>query len=98
MRLWKKYESRFNALSPHSAEPAANQAWWTDDRTQTNGWTNGWNGNLTKAQRDESRRLHREVQAESERLLGVGDAQNRWQSQQFAFLAPEKRQAYQDMQ
>ena len=94
MRIWKKYEERFKALSPQPSEAGANQAWWKDDRTQAN----GWNGNTTKAQRDESRRLQREIKDESERLLGVDPTPNRWQSQQFSFLAPEKRQALQDIQ
>ena len=94
MRLWKKYESRFKANSPQSAESAANQAWWKDDRDQQN----GWNKRQTKAQRDETRRLQRELKDESERLLGVDPNQNRWQSQQFAFLAPEKRQSLLDIQ
>lgn len=94
VRIWKKYESRFKALNPQPSESETNQAWWKDDRNSAN----GWNGNRTKAQRDEARRLQREVKEESERLLGVDANQNRWQSQQFSFLAPEKRQALQDIQ
>jgi hypothetical protein len=94
MRIWKKYESRFKALNPQPSESETNQAWWKDDRNSAN----GWNGNRTKAQRDEARRLQREVKEESERLLGVDANQNRWQSQQFSFLAPEKRQALLDIQ
>ncbi|MCS6244212.1 MAG: hypothetical protein H2172_10200 [Opitutus sp.] len=94
MRVWKKYEARFKALNPQPSDFEAKQSWWKDDPSQVN----GWNGNRSKAQRDEARRLQREVKEESERLLGVDPTQNRWQSQQFAFLAPEKRQALLDIQ
>jgi hypothetical protein len=88
MRIWKKYEARFKALNPLPTE--TNQAWWKDGPNQI--------GNRTKDQRDEARRLQREVKEESERLLGADPNQNRWQSQQFSFLAPDKRQALLDIQ
>jgi len=92
--IWKKYEARFKAISRQPDENGANKAWWKDDRNPHD----PFNSTLTKAKRDESRRLQREVKEESDRLLGVDANQNRWQSQQFAFLAPEKRQALQDIQ
>jgi hypothetical protein len=94
MRIWKKYEARFKAISPQPDETGANKAWWKDNRNSHD----PFNGTLTKAKRDESRRLQREIKEESERLLGLDANQSRWQSQQFAFLSIEKRQALQDIQ
>jgi hypothetical protein len=94
MRLWKKYEGRFKAISPQPTESAANQAWWKDDRNQANGGAD----RQTKAQREESRRLQRELTEESERLLGADPRQSRRQSQALAFLPAEKRQALQEIQ
>jgi len=93
MRIWKKYEERLKALNPQ-LQPDPNRPWWKDDRNQQNRWNNG----MTKAQRDEQRRLHREIQDESERLLGKDANQNRWQDQRLAFLPSEKRQALQQIQ
>jgi hypothetical protein len=91
MQVWKKYEARFKALQP---EPDPNKHWWKDDRGQQDRWNNG----MTKAQREESRRLQREVRAETERLLGPDTTQHRWQDQRLAFLPAEKRQALQQIQ
>lgn len=93
MRIWKNYEARFKALNP---QPDPNKPWWKDDRNQVN----RWNGGMTKAQREESRRLQREVREETERLLGPDANQNRygWQDQRLAFLPAEKRQALQQVQ
>lgn len=91
--LWKKYEARFKALNPHQT-PDPNKPWWKDDRSQQNRWNSG----MTKAQRDEQRRLQREIEAESERLFGPQPNKNPWLEQRFAFLAPEKRQALIDIQ
>ncbi|CAM2934620.1 hypothetical protein [Rariglobus hedericola] len=93
MRIWKTYEARFKALNPQQ-NPDPNKPWWKEDRSQQN----RWNGGMTKAQRDESRRLQREVRDETERLLGPDVNQNRWQDQRLSFLAPEKRQSLQDIQ
>ena len=93
MRIWKKYEDRFKALNPQQ-QPDPNKPWWKDDRNQQNRWNSG----MTKAQRDEQRRLQREIQDESERLLGKDANQNRWQDQRLAFLPSEKRQTLQDIQ
>lgn len=90
--LWKKYEARFKALDPRQ-NPDPGKPWWKDDRSQQN----GWNG-MTKAQRDESRRLQREIRDESVRLFGSDANQNPWLEQRYAFLAPEKRQALMDIQ
>lgn len=90
--IWKKYEARFKALNPHQ-NPDPDKPWWKDDRSQQN----GWNG-MTKAQRDESRRLQREIRDESVRLFGSDANQNPWLEQRFSFLAPEKRQALMDIQ
>lgn len=94
MRLWKKYEDRLKALNPRQ-QPDPNKPWWKEDRNQQNRWNNG---GMTKAQRDEQRRLHREIQDETERLLGKDPNQNRWQDQRLAFLPSEKRQALQQIQ
>ena len=93
MRIWKNYEARFKALNPQS-DP--NKPWWKDDRNQMN----RWNGGMTKAQREESRRLQHEVRDETERLLGPDTNQNRygWQDQRLGFLSTEKRQALQQVQ
>ena len=91
MQIWKKYEARFKALNP---QPDPNKPWWKEDRNQQN----RWNGGMTKAQREESRRLQREVRDETERLLGPNANQNRWQDQRLAFLPAEKRQSLQQIQ
>ena len=91
MQIWKKYEARFKALNP---QPDPNKPWWKEDRNQQN----RWNGGMTKAQREESRRLQHEVRDETERLLGPNANQNRWQDQRLAFLPAEKRQSLQQIQ
>ncbi|MFA6959272.1 MAG: hypothetical protein WC205_00810 [Opitutaceae bacterium] len=95
MSIWKKYEARFKALNPQS-NPDPNKPWWKEDRNQQN----RWNGGMTKAQREESRRLQREVRDETEKILGPDANQNRggWQDQRLAFLPSDKRQALQDIQ
>ena len=93
MTLWKKYEARFKALNPHQ-NPDPDKPWWKDDRSMQN----GWNGGMTKAQRDENRRLQREIRDEGIRLFGSDANKNPWLEQRFAFLAPEKRQALMDIQ
>jgi len=90
MRLWKSYEARFKALNP---PPDPNQLWWKDDRNRQNRW-----GGMTKAQREESRRLQREVRDEAERLLGPDTNENRWQDQRLSFLSADKRKALQQVQ
>lgn len=91
MQVWNKYQARFKALQP---EPDPNKPWWKDDRESQN----RWNGGMTKAQREESRRLQREVREETERLVGPNPNQNRWQDQRLSFLSPEKREALQQVQ
>lgn len=93
MRVWKNYEARLKALNPQT-NPDPNKPWWKEDRNQQQ---NRWGG-MTKEQREESRRLQREMREETERLLGVDPNQSRWQDQRLAFLAPEKRQALQEIQ
>lgn len=92
MRVWKNYEARFKALHP---QPDPNQPWWKDNREQQNRW-----GGMTKAQREESRRLHREVRDETERLLGPENnkSQRGWQDQRLAFLPEDKVKALRDIQ
>ncbi len=92
MQIWKKYEARFKALNPQSY-PDPNKPWWKDNRDQSR-----WNGGMTKAQREESRRLQREVRDETQRLLGPDTTQNRWQDQRLGFLPDEKRQSLQQIQ
>lgn len=91
MRVWEKYRERMKALNP---QPAADQPWWKNDRNSRNGFMNA----QTKAQRDESRRLQKEVRDEIEAVLGPDPNQQRWQDQRFAFLPAEKRQALQKIQ
>lgn len=92
-RVWKKYEARFKALNP-SQQNDPNKPWWKDDRNQQN----RWGPMLTKEQREEQRRLQREVREELEGLLGPDNGFNRWQDPRLAFLPSEKRQALQDIQ
>ncbi len=86
MHIWKKYEARFKALNPRN-NPDPNKPWWRDDRSQQNGFAQ------TKEQREESRRLQREIREETERLLGPDTNSNRWNDQRLSFLSPEKREA-----
>ena len=93
MQIWKKYEARFKALNPQmNSDPG--KPWWKDDRNQQN----RWNGGMTKAQREESKRLQREIRDETVRLLGPDATRNSWQDQRLSFLPAEKRQALQDIQ
>ncbi|MET0262826.1 MAG: hypothetical protein ABW223_07995, partial [Rariglobus sp.] len=87
MRIWKNYEARFKAANPHH-ESDPNKPWWKDDRRSQDRWNS-----VTKAQREESRRLQREVREESERVLGPDANSNRHQDARLSFLAPEKRAA-----
>ena len=89
MRIWKNYETRFKALNPQ-ANDDPNKPWWKDDRNQNR------YGSMTKAQREESRRLQHEVRDESERLLGPDNS--RWQDQRLSFLPLEKRQSLREIQ
>lgn len=94
MRIWKRYEDRFKALQP---KPDPNKPWWKDDPRQ-NGW---YGGNQTKAQRDEMRKLQREVKDESERILGPdknNSGMGGWRDQRLGFLPAEKRKQLQDIQ
>ncbi|MDF3056159.1 MAG: hypothetical protein K0R17_374 [Rariglobus sp.] len=91
MQIWKKYETRFKALQP---QPDPNKPWWKNDRDQQNGYF----GSMTKAQREESRRLQREVRDETERLLGPDATQQRWQDPRLSFLPAEKVKALQQVQ
>ena len=95
MRVWKNYEARFKALQP---QPDPNRPWWKDDRNQQNSWGGM---NMTRAQREESRRINQEVRAEMERLLGADANKNMfggWQDNRLSFLPAEKRQALQQIQ
>ena len=94
MRIWKRYEDRFKALQP---KPDPNKPWWKDDPRQQNGWFGG----MTKAQREEMRKLQREVKDESERILGPDKNNNGfggWQDLRLSFLPAEKRKQLQDIQ
>ena len=87
MQLWKSYETRFKALRN---QPDANAAeWWKNpDHSGTRG--------QTREQREETRRLQRELQAENERLFGPPDVQsNPWLERQYGFLPAEKRRLLQ---
>jgi hypothetical protein len=92
-RIWKKYEARFKSLR---TEPDPNRPWWKDDRNQQQ----RWNGGLTKAQREESRRLHREITEENIRVLGPEPTQqsNGWQDPRLSFLPADKRKALEEIQ
>ena len=89
-QIWKKYEARFKALHP-SNDPQ--KSWWKNDGNQQFGL-----GGMTKAQREESRRLNREIRDETERLLGPDASAQRWQNPQLSFLPPEKAKALQEVQ
>ncbi len=94
MRIWKRYEDRFKALQP---KPDPNKPWWKDDPRQQNGWFGG----MTKAQREEMRKLQREVKDESERILGPDKNNNGfggWQDPRLSFLPAGKRKQLQDIQ
>jgi hypothetical protein len=90
--IWKRYEARFKALQP---KPDPNKPWWKDDPRQ-----NGWYGNLTRAQREEMRRLQHEQRDEAERILGPdkNDSNWGWQDPRMAFLSADKRKQIQEIQ
>lgn len=84
MRIWKNYETRFKSLQ--NQIQTDDSVWWKQsDRSRF--------GSQSKEQRDELRRLQKEMQEESERLLGpaANQAQNQWLDKRFSFLSPEKR-------
>jgi hypothetical protein len=87
--IWKRYSEQMKALRP---KPDANKPWWKDN--------NDWYGNMTAEQRSEMRRLQREAQEESIRILGK-DKDNQgwgWQDTRYSFLPDEKRKSVQDVE
>ncbi len=92
MQIGKKYEERFKVLHRQAWDPDG--PWWKNDRERQSGFLNG----MTKAEREESRRLQREMRDEIESILGPGAARNRWQDPRLSFLPDEKRQALQQIQ
>ncbi len=87
-RIWKKYEARFKALQNNPSVNAS--TWWKNpDGSRYQG--------LTKEQREESRRLQKEIKEESERLLGATNTvnQNPWLERQYGFLPTDKRELLQ---
>ncbi len=93
MRIWKRYEARYKALQP---KPDPSKPWWKDDSRQ-----NGWNGNMTKAQREEMRQIQKDQRAEMERVLGPDKNNNNWggwQDPRMSFLSPDKRKDLQQVQ
>lgn len=91
MRVWEKYRERMKSLNPQNNP---DQSWWKNERGSQYGNFN----QQSKAQREESRRLQREVRDELEALLGADPNQQRWQDKRLAFLPAEKRQALQKIQ
>ncbi|MBW8781148.1 MAG: hypothetical protein JF599_04570 [Verrucomicrobia bacterium] len=92
MSIWKRYEARFKALQP---KPDPSKPWWKDDPRQ-----NGWFGNMTRAQREEMRKIQHEQRDETERILGPDKNENGWgwQDPRMAFLSADKRKQLQDIQ
>ncbi len=88
VRLWKRYESRMNALQP---APDPDRPWWKNDDYR----------GQTREQREQARVLRDEQRAELEALLGKDpDAAgaNSWLARQYGFLPEEKREELQRLE
>jgi hypothetical protein len=87
--IWKSYSERMKTLHP---KPDASKPWWKDN--------NDWYGNMTAEQRAEMRRLQREAQEESIRVLGKDKNNEGWgyQDTRYSFLPDEKRKNVQDIE
>ena len=88
--IWKRYSDRMKALQP---KPDEKSAWWKNE--------NDWYGSkMTREQRAEMRRLQREAQDESVRILGPSpDNQGwgGWQDTRLSFLPESKRKTFHEI-
>lgn len=89
-RIWKKYQSRLQALQTQTQPDPA--VWWKNPEQLRH-----QRQFQTKEQRETSRELHKAIQAETEALLGkpASPQINPWQQRQYGFLADEKRELLQ---
>ena len=88
--IWSRYRDRMKALQP---KPDPNKPWWKNDQ-------NNWYGNMTREQRTEMRRLQRDANDESTRVLGPNKDANGWgwQDSRLSFLPEAKRQDFQEVE
>ena len=88
--IWKRYSERMKALQP---KPDPAKPWWKNDQQN-------WYGNMTREQRAEQRRLQREANDESIRVLGPNKDNNGWgwQDPRLSFLPEAKRKDYQEIE
>ena len=87
--IWNRYRDRMKALQP---KPDATKPWWKNDQN--------WYGNMTREQRAEQRRIQREANDESIRVLGKPKDGNYWgwQDTRLSFLPEEKRKDFQEIE
>lgn len=87
--IWKRYSERMKALQP---KPSPDKPWWKED--------NNWYGNMTREQRAEMRRIQREANEESIRILGADKNNHGWgyQDPRLSFLPEEKRKDLQEVE
>ena len=87
--IWDRYRERMKALQP---KPDETKPWWKNDQN--------WYGNMTREQRAEQRRIQREANDESIRVLGKNKDANYWgwQDTRLSFLPEEKRQDLQEIE
>jgi len=88
--IWSRYRDRMKALQP---KPDPSKPWWKNDQ-------GNWYGNMTREQRSEMRRLQREANDESTRVLGPNKDNNGWghQDARLTFLPEEKRASYREIE
>ncbi|CAM2934782.1 hypothetical protein [Rariglobus hedericola] len=88
--IWGRYRDRMKALQP---KPDPEKPWWKNDQ-------NNWYGNMSREQRSEMRRLQREANDESTRVLGPNKDNYGygWQDTRLSFLPEEKRKDYQEIE
>lgn len=88
--IWSRYRDRMKALQPKADDT---KPWWKNE-------PNNWYGNMSREQRAEMRRLQREANDESTRILGPNKDNNGWgwQDQRLSFLSEDKRKDFQEIE
>jgi hypothetical protein len=89
--IWSRYRDRMKELQP---KPDPTKPWWKNDRN------NNWFGGMNREQRAEMRRLQREANDESTRILGPNKDNSGWgwQDPRLTFLSEDKRKDFQEIE